>query len=74
VEDRGGDGLIIELQVGENTRDLDRVAEIGVAGGSSLRSVRLHREDIGAVDQPLVCIRIIRPDLLYKLILSKHER
>ena len=33
--------------------DFDRVAEIGVARGADLGAMRLHREDIGAVDQRL---------------------
>ena len=72
VEDRGDDGLVVELEVGENPRDLDRVAEIGVARGPHLGAVRLHREDIGAVDQPLVRVGIVGTDLLDKLVLPKH--
>ena len=37
VEDRGGDGLVVELQVGEDSGDLDRMAEIGIARGAHLR-------------------------------------
>ena len=70
---RGDDGLVVELEVGENARDLDRVAEIGVAGGAHLRAVGLHREDVGAVNQPFVRVGIVGPDLLDKLILSQHE-
>ena len=72
VEDRGDDRLVVELQVGEDPGDFDRVAEIGIARGAHLRAVRLHREDVGAVDQPLVRIGIIGPDLLDKFILSQH--
>ena len=72
VEDGGGDRLVVELEVGEDARDLDRVAEIGVARGAHLGAVRLHREDVGAVDQPLVRVGIVGPDLLDQLILSQH--
>ena len=72
VEDRGGDGLVVELEVGEDPRDLDRVAEIGVARGPHLGAVRLHREDVGAVDQPLVRVGIVGTDLLDKLVLPQH--
>ena len=72
VEDRGDDRLVVELEVGEDARDLDRMAEIGVAGGADLGAVRLHREDVGAVDQPLVRIGIVGADLLDQLILSQH--
>src|SRR6478735_2786795 len=72
VEDRGHDRLVVELEVGEDARDLDRMTEIWVAGGADLGAVRLHREDVGAVDQPFVRIGIVGPDFLDKLILSKH--
>ena len=36
VEDGGGDGLVVELQVREDPRDLDRMAEIGVARSAQL--------------------------------------
>jgi hypothetical protein len=35
--------------------------------------VSFHREDIGAVDQRLVGIGVIGPDLLDQLILSQHK-
>ena len=73
VEDRGGDRLVVELEVGQDSGDLDRVAELGIARGALLIPMRLHREDIGAVDQPLVRIRIIGADLLDQLILSQHR-
>ena len=73
VEDGGDDRLVVELQVGEDAGDLDRMAEIGVARGADLGAVRLHREDVGAVDQPLVGIGIVGPDLLDQLILSQHK-
>ncbi len=72
VEDRGDDRLVVELEVGEDSGDFDRVAEIGVARRPHLRSMRFHREDVGAVDQSFVRIRIIGPDLLDQFILSQH--
>ena len=72
VEDRGDDRLVVELQVGEDARDLDRVAEIRVARCAHLRAVRLHREDVGAVDQPLVRVGIVGPNLLDQFVLSQH--
>jgi DNA-binding HxlR family transcriptional regulator len=72
VEDGRRDGLIVELQVGENSRDLDRVTEIGIARSTLLVAVGLHGEDVGAVDQPFVRIGIVGPDLLDQLVLSQH--
>ena len=69
VEDRGDDRLVVEMEVGEDAGDLDRMAVIGIARGAGLGAVRLHREDIGAVDQRLVGVGIVGPDLLDQFIL-----
>src|SRR3546814_10320956 len=39
------------MEVGQNARDLDRMAEIGVARGAFLAAMLLDGEDIGAVEQ-----------------------
>ena len=57
VQQRGGDGGVVELEVGEDGRHFDRMGEIGVAGGAPLLAMRLHGVDIGAVEQGLVGIR-----------------
>ena len=74
VEDRGGDGLGVELEVGEDPGDFDRMRKIGIARGAHLRPVRLHRKDVGAVDQPLVDVGIVGADLLDQFILAQHGR
>ena len=73
VEDRGDDRLVVQLEVGEDSRDFDRMAEIGIARGADLGAMRLHREDIGSVEQRLVGVGVICPDLLDQLILPKHD-
>ena len=72
VEDRGDDRLIVELQIGEDPGDFDWVTEIRIARRADLRAVRLHREDVGAVDQPLVRIGIVGAHLLDQFVLSQH--
>ena len=73
VEDGGDDRLVVEMEVGEDAGHLDRVAVIGVARGAGLRAVRLHREDVGAVEQRLVGVGIVAPDLLDQFILPEHR-
>ena len=73
VEDGGDDRLVVEMQVGEDAGHLDRMAVIGIARGAGLRAVRLHREDIGAVDQRLVGVRVVALDLLDQFILPQHR-
>ena len=72
VKDGGRDRLVVELQVGEDSRDFDRVTEIRIPRRANLRPVSLHREDVGTVDQPFVRIRIVGADFLDQLILSQH--
>ena len=74
VQQRGDDGGVVELQPGEDRRDLERVRKIGIAGGAGLRAVRLHGVDIGAVKQILVGIRVIGPDAFDEVILPHHAR
>ena len=74
VQQRGHDGGIVELEVGEDRRDLERVREIGIPGGAGLRAMRLHRVDIGAIEQILVGVRIVRPDAFDQIVLPHHAR
>jgi hypothetical protein len=72
VEDAGGDRLGVELQFGEDARDFDRMAKIGVAGRAELRPVRLHRKHIGAVEQVLVGVGVVREDAIDEFVLAQH--
>ncbi len=46
-----GDGRVIDLEVGEDRGDFERMVEIGVAGGALLLAMLLHGIDIGLVEQ-----------------------
>ena len=72
VQDAGGDGLVIQLEVGQDARHLDRMAEIRIARRPQLRPVRPHRKHIGAVQQVLVRIGIIGLYALDEFILTQH--
>ena len=74
VQQRGDDGGVVELEVGEDRRDFERVREIRIAGGAGLRAVRLHGVDIGAVQQVFVGVRIVGPDALDEVVLTHHPR
>src|SRR3546814_20230656 len=45
VKDRGRDRLVVEVEVGQYARDLDRVGKIRVARRPELRAMRFHRTD-----------------------------
>ena len=72
VEERHGDGRVVELEVGEDAGDFERMREIGVAVGALLRAMLLHGVDIGLVEQVLVRVRIVARDPLDQLVLAHH--
>ena len=74
VQQRGGDGRIVELEVGQDRRDFERMREIGIAGGALLLAMRLHGVDIGAVEQRLVGVRIVAAHALDQVVLPHHLR
>ena len=72
VQHRGDDRRVVEIEVGEDRRDLERMREIRVARGAHLRAVRLHRVDVGAVEQNLVGLRVVASHPLDQLVLAHH--
>jgi hypothetical protein len=74
VQQRGDDGGVVELEVGEDGCDFQRMRKIGIAGCPGLRPVRLHGVDIGAVQQILVGVRIIGSDTFDQIVLPHHAR
>ena len=73
VEQRGGDGFLVEFQIGHQPGDFDRMAEIGIAAGPGLRAVLLHRIDIGAVEHRLIGVGVVFLDPLYEFVLAQHS-
>ena len=74
VQQRGGDGRIVELEVGQDRRDLERMGEVRVAGGPLLLAMGLHGVDIGAVEQRLVGIGIVAAHPVDQVVLPHHLR
>ena len=74
VQQRGGDGGVVELEVGEDRRDFERMGEIRIARGALLLAMRLHGVDIGAVEQRLVGVRIVAAHPLDQVVLPHHRR
>ncbi|MNT04666.1 hypothetical protein D3C72_1392550 [compost metagenome] len=73
VQQGRDDGRRVQLVVGQDARDLNRVRKIGVARGPQLRAVHLHRIDVGAVQQRLVGGGVIGLDRLDQFELA-HDR
>ena len=74
VQQRRDDGGVVELEVGEDRRDFERMREIRIAGGAGLLAMRLHGVDIGAVQQVFVGVGIVGPDPLDQIVLPHHAR
>ena len=72
VQDSRDDGRIVELHVGENRRDFEGMRKKGIAGSASLRPMRLHGIDIGAIERHFVGLRIIAPHPVDKFVLPHH--
>ena len=73
VQQRRGDGGVVELEIGEDRGDLQRMGEIRIAGSALLLAMRAHGVDVGAVEQVLVGRGIILLDPVDQLVLP-HQR
>jgi len=74
VQQRRHDRGVVQFEVGQDRRHLERMREIGIAGGAGLRAVRLHGVDIGAIEQVLVGVGIVGSDALDQVVLPHHPR
>ena len=72
VEQRDRDRRVVELEVGQDAGDFERMREIGVAVGALLRAMLLHGVDVGLVEQVLVGVRVVARDPLDQLVLAHH--
>ena len=74
VQERRSDGGVVELEIGEDRGDLERMREIRIARGPLLLAVRAHGVDVGAVEQILVSGGIELLDPVDQLELPHHRR
>ncbi len=74
VQQRGSDGGVVEVKIGEDGGNLERMREIRIARGALLLTMRPHRVDIGAIEQILVGLRIVLLDAVDQLELPKKPR
>ena len=72
VQQRDRDRRLVEMHVGQDRGDFERMREIGIAGGALLLAMLLHGIDIGLVEQRLVDVRLVALDPLDKLVLTHH--
>ncbi len=73
VQQRRRDGGVVELQVGEDRGDFERMREIGIARGPLLLAMGPHGIDIGAVEQVFVGGGIVLFDPVDQVVLPHHR-
>ena len=74
VQQRGRDGGVVELQVGQDRGDFERMGKVRIARGALLLAMRLHGVDIGAVEQRFVGIGIVALDPVDQFVLPHDLR
>ena len=72
MQEGGDNGVHVQLHIGQDAGDFDRMREIRVARGTLLRAVHSHGVDIGAVKQRLVHARVVAAHTLNKFVLPDH--
>ena len=72
VQQRRGDGGVVEPHLGEDGGDFERMGKERRAGRPLLVAMRLHGVDIGAVEQRLVDVGLVALHPLDQLVLAGH--
>ena len=72
MQQRRGDGGVVELQVGQDGGDFEGMGEIRRARRPLLRTVRLHGVDVGAIEQRLVRLLVILENPFDEFVLPHH--
>ena len=62
VQERGGDRLLVEVELGADLRDAPRVVDEVLAGAALLALVRVRGEGEGAREQVAVDVRVVGRD------------
>ena len=73
MEETGGDGDNVEIQVGEEIGDLERVNQVGLARMADLSLVLEGREDIRPPEQLDVSLGVGGPDLFDEVLEPNHD-
>ena len=73
VEEPGGNGDDVELHVGQEIGDRERMDEVGLARMADLALVLEGREDVGPAEQLDVGVGAVGPDLFEEVLEANHE-
>jgi hypothetical protein len=72
VEEATDDAHDVELHLGEDVGDFERMDEIGLAGASQLAAMFPGGENVGAAEKLHVAIRMVRTDFLQDILEADH--
>jgi hypothetical protein len=72
VQQRDGNRRLVEMHIGQDGGDFERMRKIWVARGAFLMPMLLHGIDVGPIEQRLVYVRLVALNALDKLILTHH--
>ena len=70
MQQAGDDGGLVELEVGEQAGDSDRMGEIRIARMAQLLAVLHDREDVGLVEFVFPRVWLVRLDQVYQFVLT----
>ena len=73
VEQPGGDADDVQLHVGEDVGDLERMDQVGLAGMADLSLVLEGRKHVGPAEQLEVRVGAVAPDLFEQVLEANHE-
>ena len=74
VQEGRRDGGVVELEVRQDGRDLDRMGEIGIARSASLFAMCFHGIDVGAIEESFVGVGIVAAHPFDEVVLPHHWR
>ncbi len=74
VQQRDGDRRFVEMHVGEDGGDFERMRDIGIAAGAFLLAMLLHGIDVGLVEQSFVGVGLVFLHALNELVLPHHPK
>src|SRR4030095_14187171 len=74
VKQPGGDGDDVELHVGQEVGDGERMDEVWLAGMTDLSTVLERREYVGPAKELDIGIRAVCPDFFEQILESNHEK
>src|SRR5262249_1358974 len=72
VQQRGRNGGIVKLEVGQNRGHFERVRKVGIAGGPLLLAMSPHRIDVCPIEKRFARLGVVALHPLDEVVLPHH--